>query len=324
MDARQGAFQDMGDMRLDWLSGDPNLQANVFGHFLRQSAEAVEAGQVGFDPTLTAAETFVRVLAEKHQGAYQALVAQVAPKEEDIQRKMLRGVFARAVAANSENLKRSTAWVAKELFGSHEWLEKPDQAPDPVSDREARLVEREQAIQARDEQAATGAWQRFQQDTSKHVNGEVDKTIDGVLGEVKEFYKEFPQRLKNLHIRLREEVKQAIQSDSAWRQSNQQLYRQAQLAVSGEQRQNIQKKLAERYSSRAQQVLDRVKNEIFSEDAQLLKEQSAAKRKRQEDAQGRRGPSGVSSPVKPSVPADLPKGHVDRETWGREMDKIFD
>jgi len=327
IEARQHALQDLEWMRLDFISGNPKQQANVFTHFLRKASEAVEAGEISGDPVLAAADTFMDVLAQRHPVAFQKITGRLTPSEDDVHRRTLKGLYAKALASGEggENLRRSVEWVANEIFKDFKWLADPDKAADPVAAREAEINAREQQLADRDKAEFASQLQTWQRATSGIVKQSVEGAIDAALTtEVKQAYEQFPERLKNLQIRFQQEIKDAISSDAAWRQKNQQLYTQASMTPSERVRQEIQEQVAKRYTAKAAAVLDRIKNKILAEDAQLLKADSAARHKRLQEAQQRKAPSSLGTAPKPAIPASIPKdGPLTREDWESATERMF-
>jgi hypothetical protein len=324
IEVRENAFRDAEWMRLDLISGDPNKQENVFGHLLKLAEKAQTSQEIAGDPIPTAVDAFVAVLERNHPDAYQRLKTSMTPDLSAVTRDSLKEVYKRAVAAGDKNVALSAQHVAKALFKDYKYLDEQAPPPDPTQQREADLRAREEQLSARnreEQQRGIEAWNRT---TSAKVQEGVEGAISAILdqADIKKGYEKFPERLNNLRIRFREEVKKAIQSDPAWKQANEQLYTRAGLAASEGVRQDITGQVAKRYAAKAKAVLDRISNKILSEDAQLLAAGNTAAHQRRQVAEQRRGPTGVSGPVKTGIPGNGPKGHVSRSDWSSALDSL--
>jgi hypothetical protein len=321
---REVAYRDAEWLRLDLISGDPQKQANVFVHLLKLVKNAQEAGEIAGDPTPAAVDAFVSVLARQNPEAYQRLKDSVTPDLAAVTRNSLKDVYQKALETGDKNVAVSAQHIARALFSDYKYLDQKAAPSDPAADREQNLRERENRIEERDRAEMKRGLETWQRTTSTKVQEGVEGAIDAVLGQdpVKKGYEKFPERLNNLRIRFREEVKQAIQSDQAWKQANEQLYRRAQLAASEDVRQRVAADVVKRYAAKAKTVLDRISNKVLSEDAQLLKAGSTATHQRRQEAAQKRGLTGVSGSVRTKVPGSMPNGHVNRADWASALEAL--
>ena len=323
LQVRENALRDLEWMRLDYLSGEPAKQAAVFMHFLRKGSEAYNSGEVAEDPTGTAASVFVDLLAKHAPEAHAAVAAKFQTDTAELTRSLIRDAYKKGKASGDKNLAVSAQHIAKALTNDYKWLDEPEEQPDPLKQREETVREAERRIATRSQQEERSKVDAWNRDTVTKVSGEVQSAIDQSLERVKKSYEKFPERLKNLRLRLEQEVKSAIQSDESWRQTNEQLYVRASLARSEQIRSDVRDHLAKRYSAKARAVLERVKTAILSEDAVLMKAESGARNDRRERAQERTTPAKAGAPANPRIPV-VPKGRtVNRDDWSNAVDAMF-
>jgi len=321
--ARENALRDMEWMRLDFLSGDPRKQASVFTHFLKQAKAAVDRGEVAADPTPIAAMAFIDLLEKHAPEAHAAVADKFKTDKAATVKSFVRETYRKAVASGVKGLMTSAQWMAKELTGDYKWLDEAEPAPDPNEARLHDVEARENRLREHVQQQERSAIETWNQTTVTQVNEEVQGAIGQALEVVKKSYEKYPKRLKSLSDQLEKEVRSAIQSDEAWRQTNEQLYTRASLARSEEIRQEVRDRLAKRYAAKARSVIDRVKAEIFSEDAIWLKTQNVEQRNRQGRAKERTTPATAGSPATPRLPVTPKSGAVGRGDWENFVDSAF-
>lgn len=313
--SRENAFRDSEDLRLDFISGKPDAQADVFRHLLKFADNALTAGEIGADPIPAAAETFLHVLGESNPVAFEAA-------ERVMLRRALDGMYATGKKDGDKNLFYSAAHIDRKIFNSHKGWDEFDPAQDQLTQRETAVSQRETALHEAEGTRADQNWTAFTQSAGKSINESVEGAIDKELSQVAPVFKEYPERFKNIRVRLQQEIRAEIQGDAAWRKANEQLYQRASLAVSERVRDEIREQLAKRYAAKATTVVKTLKGKLISEESHAVKAASDAKRKRRDKAQGKTGRPSGGTPVQEGLPKE-PTGLVGSQEWAGAVDKMF-
>jgi len=303
------AADSMEWMRLDFASGTPSLQANVFKHFLRQSDAMRKSGEIAADPVPAAAETFLDVIEANHPDAGARITNRIVQRE--IQR-----IYAKAKKDGNQNLFNAITHLDNDWNNKFEkWDEYkvPDNLP-----KEVRKPAQPSADSGQDLQQAND---KFVDTALESVGKAIREEVDGFLSDYKDrVYKKYPERMKNVTLRLRQEIKDAIQRDANWRKQNEQFFSRASLTQSERIRDEITGQIVARYAAKAKKVLAE-NRKVISEDIQHLKDTAEAQKRRAQKGQSkRRFTRGKPSPAK--LPKKAKSGFINRDDWAGMIDSL--
>ena len=303
------AADSMEWMRLDFASGTPSLQANVFKHFLRQSRAMGQSGEIAADPVPAAAETFLDVIEANHPDAGARITNRIVQRE--IQR-----IYAKAKKDGNQNLFNAithldNAWNNK--FEKWDDYKVPDDLPTEIRKPAQPAADSGQDLQQANHQ--------FVDTTLESVGKAISDEVDGFLSDYKDrVYKKYPERMKNVTLRLRQEIKDAIQRDANWRKQNEQFFSRASLTQSERIRDEITGQIVARYAAKAKKVLAE-NRKVISEDIQHLKDTAEAQKRRAQKGQSkRRFTRGKPSPAK--LPKKAKSGFINRDDWAGMIDSL--
>jgi hypothetical protein len=298
--------QDMDFMLLDFQSGDPAKQAQVFNHFIKLSKTDQESGSLATNPLPTAARTFLDLVSQEDPETATAI-------SNDVLQEVLKTLYAKGKREGDKNLFNAAGHIDNVVFKKHE---KFDDFEPPAEEKPAATKDSaEPAVSA-------GALRKLSEDTKADIGQRIGGAIDKALKKYSKSYEKFPERLNNIKARLGKEIKSAIKQDGAFRQANEPIVTRATRASSERVRDELRKELAERYESKAVKVIGSVLSKIVSEDAKHLEETTNAQKRRVKKAQSkRRTPSGT--PPKPKLPSKPKGGKIRAEDWENYVDKVL-
>jgi hypothetical protein len=326
VDAGIKAYRNMGLMVDDFVSGDPDSQASVFGHFLKHSREAVADGRVASDPVPSAAKTFLNLLESTHKDLYREIAE--APAIEGMLDRLYPEAKQRAAQGGegSEDLLLSLQHVEKALYGKYRKAE-DIKAADPLSKKEAELTEREQRLEGRDRQERFTAWKSYLTSTTQSVDDTVSTVVNSVLDKAREALKDAPDlddRLANIEARVSREIQKAVKSsDSVWSRDNEQLLSRARNARSEEVRNSIRKDLVSRYEQKAKRIAAELEPKLISSEVKATASKSKARHDRAERGKRKKASRASGSTVKPKISGKEPSGAVNSAGWSKAVDEIF-
>lgn len=300
LQARQNAHEWLETQKIEFVSPDPNDQANVFQNMFREAAQSLANGEIGHDPLETVGEAFLTTL------------QQTAPEHyERTERFVMQGVidklYQAAAESKNEKLLRTVQNLDHHFSGKYTRDEElAKRVPDPMARREQELNEREQRIQQHQQRQAQARWNNWH-NTTKSTIGESVKTViaSQIPDAIQQAFAKMPngaQRIENVKQLLDLEVKKAIQGDQNWRQVNANLFKQAEMAPSEQRRQAIAQQIVQRYEQRARQVLTAKAKQILDAETLSLKQANAATHQRQSQAAAQKGAVGGSRPPARRIP----------------------
>ena len=302
-DVRNRAF--IGQERLygDLLSGEPEAQTKVLGHFIDEAQAALQNGEVGTDPTIGLGQAFYSTLQSKAPDAFAHLRMRAAGD-------LMNEMYAEAQKTGDKNLAISASHIAKALGLSYkkdaeitQFLAIPPASADPVASLRAENQRLQEQLNGRQTTNAAEQWQTWKGSTTKAVTSGVlsDAVLPSLTAERKAWEK-FPTQFESLVVApLNKAVKQTISQDQNFNTRIQLLERSAQRAPSAQKRAEIAEQIKQAYVNRARLAVDAHKAGILREAAALLKQGSDATHQRRQAAQQQRGPRGPQNPVQQSL-----------------------
>ncbi|MGC4052881.1 MAG: hypothetical protein QM757_26435 [Paludibaculum sp.] len=253
-------------MREDYVSGDPDAQANFIMRFLGHEAqEAMKNGEVGVDPLLTFVDTLPQVLEAQYPEAYKRM-------ESNALRSSLDTLYLAAGrlgldGKDGQNLLYSVQRVDKTRFGSYRSADDvkalvartPEQpAADEVGVLRAKLADRD----ARDAQTAYRSW-------STETNRGIGTSIDGVIGERlnnPDLVKAYEAKdLADVREKLHTHVSEALKANAQWNSQMQLNLRQAQRAVSPERRDAVRQVMVQQATNIARRAVEAKLPQLLAE-----------------------------------------------------------
>ena len=311
---RDKAFQDRGWMHLDFASGQTKDQAKVFRHFFEVGKEAVENGETSGDPTGNAIDAFMEVAAAEAPDSVTNFRKRL---EGPTLASIIRRVYAKAHQDGDENLFTSVANLEKAVFDRFQEFEKYT----PPARRADTSVADKAAMDSENAEAAETRTTAFYEGVNDLVGKSVTSEIEGALEPYAKHYQKFPERLKNITVRLRSEIKEAIQQDDKFRQANELLFSTAELAVSDTVIASTREKIAARYGKKSATVVKGLVRKIMSEDADHLKASTDAKKKRLAKQQHKRK-NKAQAVVEAKIPKVSDKDTVNKDDWAAMIDAL--
>ena len=323
LEVRQNAYMAQQMMLEDFQSPDAAEQANILHHFIIRSKEAREAGELGHDPVPSALIAFAEQAEQEAPDAAAALEKHVVSRM--ISRLYAQNAKDARLNEEENDLRRNRFNAAGVLDNLLTGQYKDFDSYQPPADipPERRTQTNNTQSPKEEIQSRIAAFdQKAEPEIGRRVAEVIDTTLDRALGPKakKLFRQKYPERLEDIKLRLREEVKKAIRTDERWVQSNRILRGRAGNAPRESVREDLLNQLVNRYGSKARTAIGDLARKIVAEDAEHIRASIKAKRKRLQGAQGkRRVPTG--KPVQPKVPRK-PKGPASFEDWEKAVDAM--
>ena len=303
LQARQNAHEWLETQKIEFVSPDPNDQANVFQNMFREAATALANGEIGHDPLETVGESFLTTLQATAPEHYERA-------ERFVMNGVLDKLYQAAAESKSEKLLRTVQNLDHHFNGKYTRDEElTKRVPDAMTRREQDLAQREQRIQQHQQRQAQARWNNWHNTTKSTIGESVKTVIASQIPEaIQQAFSKMPngsQRIENVKQLLDLEVKKAIQGDQNWRQQNANLFKQAEMAPSEQRRQAIAQQIVQRYEQRARQVLAAKAKQILDAETLSLKQANAATHQRQQAAANQKGAVGGSRPPARSIPGSV-------------------
>lgn len=327
---RNEAYLGQERMFNNLTSGDPAAQADVLGYILREMTGAREAGEVGLDPTVPFAESFLSTIKEQAPDAYANVrlinardligdMFETAAQNGDPHLFSAAQHFARTVAGiGAKPTEMTDMDYASHVRESAERMGIPFFVPaemqkivktEPV---ESRLVRENAELRAQlngktttSTAAQYDAWARTNvNDVNKSV---LEDAVKPALASVEGAWKDFKSDYQDLVVdRLHRLVTKDVRADEGLNQKVLELQGRAKRATSEQVRNQLGTQIKQLLINRANRAVEAHKPAVLKFAAESLKGRSDATHERRTGAQTRTVPKGPSAPVKQSLIADLP------------------
>jgi len=303
---RQQAHAWLENQRVDSFSPNPADQANVFRNIFREAASAISNGEIGHDPLETMSEAFLSTLQEMAPEHYEAT-------QNYVMQGVLDRLYQEAAKSGSEKLLRSAQNLDHHLNGKYradDAVKSMSAKVTPIDQREAKLAERERAIQQHSEAQQKQAWSNWSNSTKTSINESVKSVLtEQIPQDVKTAFEAAPggqQRLANITKLLDIEVREAMKRDPKWSEQNANLFNLAKMAPTEQRRAAIQQQIVQRYAQKARQVVVAKAPSIIAVETAGIKTANSALHKKLSAGQQQKGSAGPAQPAPRRIPSELP------------------
>lgn len=310
----KGVLVDKGsldNLLYDAVSPEPAEQQRAFQYLFRRAVTAYEANHVAHDPTATMPQTILAAASAIAPGVVDGL-------EKHFQGKIIDGMYDQAMklghkigepGARLWNTAQNLDKTYRNTFRDRKDVKVVD--PNDAKIAELRGLEAKQTerVEAEREQQ----WSGYLKSTSSLISGAVDKHIEtilkpltGIVGDVR----------KSLVLRLRTEVREAIDADVKFNENRRREYQQARIAGSESVRDLFQKLIVEQFAAKSNQILRAKAQTILKAHAAQVTKTSATEHQRLQATQRTRTtPNGepAASTPKPSETGSFSRGDYERE-----------
>jgi hypothetical protein len=313
----------LDNIDFDVMSADPVDQAKAFRYLFATARKAYEGGHTGHNPHATMADALL-------YAAENAAPEVVAGLEHRITENTFNSLYQKAVAAGLDTeagkvLLASVQRADQALTGTYRKRADLAKAPvaDPLSARAQELDAKENRIRDYEDRQASQNWQQWNNGTNSSIESGVAGAIASILKPVAASLKNFPETQKNVEIRLRQEIKEALHTDQRFAAERERYFKQASIAGNESIRDGWRARIIQLYTSKADQVLREKAPAILSESALAIKAKSDKTHERLKGTQQLRGtPSGGVAPNGTTAPPSN-SGKFDSRSWAQEFEAAF-
>jgi hypothetical protein len=301
-DVRNRAYIGQEKLYGDLLSGEPESQAKVLGHFFDEASQAFQNGEVSADPSISLAQTFYDTLQAKSPDAFAHLRMKAADS-------LVNEMYQEAQRTGDRNIAVSASHIAKALGIGYkndndiaQLLATRSVSTDPITSLRAEKARLEQQLNQQATTKATEQYDSWKSTTVKAVtSGVLSEAVSPSLETERKAWEKFPTQFENLVVApLNKAVKQTIGQDSKFGERIQ-LLEQAAKRATAQKRGEIAGQIKQLYINRAKLAVDAHKATVLREAATLLKQGNDATHQRRAAAQQQRGPRGPQVPAPASI-----------------------
>lgn len=313
----------LDNIDFDVMSPDPAEQARAFKYLFTTARKARDGEHTSHNPHETMADALL-------DAASQAAPEVIEGLEQRITAVTLNRLYDKAVKAGldttaGQELLASVQRTDQALTGT--FRKRADLAKqvtvDPLAARAQELDAKESRIQEYERGQAEAQMRQWNSGTNAAIETGVSGAIAGIIKPVAASLKNFPQTQKNVEIRLRQEIKDALLADPKFKVERERYFKQANIAGSESVRDGWRARIVQLYTSKAEQVLREKAPAILSESAQAIKAKSDKTHERLKGTQQLRGtPAGGSAP-NGTTAVTASNGKFDSKTWAAEFEAAF-
>lgn len=318
--ARDKALLDGIDF--DAMSADPADQARAFRYLFSTARKAYEGGHTGHNPHETMADALLHAASSTAPDV-------VAGLEHHFTQQAFNRLYDKAVAVGLDTdagkaLLASAQRAEQALTGDYrKRADLAKQTADPMSARARELDAKQQRIDEFESNRAQHEWKAWNTGTNAAIDSGVSGTITNILKPVVDSLKQFPETQKNVEIRLRTEIKDALAADQRFKSERERFFKQAGIAGNESIRDSWRARIVQLYTAKAEQVLREKAPAILSESARAVKAKSDKTHERLKGSQQLRGtPAGGVAPNGATAPSAA-NGKFDSRSWANEFEAAF-
>jgi len=316
----------LDNIDFDLMSPDPAEQAKAFAYLFSTAQKAMDQKHTAHNPKETMADALL------HAASVQAPEV-IRGLEQRINAHTFDGLYKKALAAGLDtdegkillsSVQRADIALTGNYRKKSELLGQPaTAAPDPLATQRQELADREQHLNNIDAERSRAQWDAWYNAADAQVEQTVWDAIGKTLKPVDASLKNFPQTRKNVEIRLREEIRDALVNDQKFVAERARCFKQASIAGSESVRESWRARVMQLYAARAEQVLREKAPAILSESAQAIKAKSDQTHKRLAGTQSLRGtPAGGNAPNGTTAPP-ASGSKFDSKSWANELEAAF-
>jgi hypothetical protein len=303
-DVRNRAYLGQERLYSDLVSGEPQAQAKLIGHFLDEIAQARTEGAVAGNPAIPLAQTFMQAIQQREPEAYAAI-------EKTASSNIIEKLYRAAADSGDKNLFLSLGHVANSLGLKYKteaemqafFASKGQQNPLEAKDAEIqRLQQQLNGRQANNQAAQLDTWR---QQTGQSVrDGVLENAIKPAVAHIQDqgYWKTHPEAFSH-HVldRLHSEVTGVIKKDTGFLDRIAILNNNAARATSAQKRAEYTQQIRDAYVSRAALATEALKKTVLKDATDWALTQSNSRHARQQAGQQQRGPKGTGAAVPKSL-----------------------